>query len=1585
MTIKEDDLWVNLSPHERDRIATEDLGKTELGRDMLAQDYILKQLTASLMYPEKELGKTFWNKVYALAKEKFGVTDIPVDTFNKVWIVADKAKVLERGNLAYIVGAHLRVMLEEDYVAAQYRVERGGGEVPDPGNPAVAANAGAVPEPPDLRMQQIIREIIIPEIEKEVNQGQNFAPLRQMFYSMILATWYKVALKDALLNQVYSNKAKTSGVLSDDPDVKNKIYEQYLESFRKGAYNYIKEEYDASRQEVVPRKYFSGGLDIGISKVLDTAMTATDKEIADIKDDKIAGVTVNVASIGNGNPVYVSEQIITNKSNFNNLLVAKDSNKRRTAKVDLGSGFKYIDVQIPTGIGLDEEVREVAFVFDIDKVLTASGTVNIEEAVLQEIVKAFELMRKNKNLKIRFEFISGSPYKQYVVTQYGDKINDWPWDDLAKSVDMEGGALREKILNDLKAQGYSDLLNVRAVPFLKESVEQRVMNPIVKRLEQKGLLSEFGKNITIKTISGSEGAVFDEETSTYKYYSNKEGRIFEINEQLAMSKALAIGCLRYLHDSRNEDYDYFVTKIENAKDFAGDNGVDSIFKEAVKGLDISFWPFESEIVIVSHNIDLNGEQIAIEAFESIKKDVLSSEESNYFVSGGKSFAKISLFSKAQEVKASTETEVVLGAGDTIKTDDFLHSSEIKRGIWFYMGARSDIDNYPGVIASLDKNGNDYLLEKGAPILIGNVLDVMSENGVWWDVKALNLLYSFRELYKALPDAAMMSVNVEAKVTGDNSTSSDKAMILTGDVELAEAVDPQKILDDWNNWAMRSVRFAKNQWNVFISGIPESVQDSLLHNDRGEFYTMEQFDVRDLFDSDKRESFIKKLQQAFNGRKVILLHHFTETKDGQRETGESQIMKVATILRAQANTAGLKDLPHHVFVMSADLVDLSLFPVEDLGTSYMLFHNNFSYFVFDGSEIKTAGEPSAWSIRLGINKLKKRISNMKPGEQITLSLQQIRDSDFDELPFRIRYKILSESPQLESVGPGNWKKKQDPAMTAEEMIVHVLESIEPFLSKNSRIEPFFLSMRRFPSDWDLYSNLIRNKLNVMLEGKGDINNEISLHLGSANSFLPNAEALAGFNVITTDITESSFEQQRQIYQELITGENRKIGNHVFESLDILELSERFKPNTVDHVTMTNVFNSPDNDLAGDSLTILENIASIIKPGGTITMGGGVVYYIFENILEDAGIQFEKVDLGQGTESSSFYSYRIISKDNAVLTQQSGEDGSSLDVKITGADIDSFNKSITDPADSSNEITLAELVERQYGRPAAGMPAEEIKNLGHGVSILSAAQKKDNRNPETWLALQKLLDILKSTEAYKNGALFLSDIEEMVLHNTLLGGTAVSKEVYREEPRGQDEIDKIKTENGNKISDRNNRTWEADITGLITHNGRLVFEIAPVDPDGFKSLLSDFGKMPFSKIFLSGIGVFLRGLTPEELKDLSEKQEEIKKIHLGSITMSQPQLSLHSNDLQSGAALFSITDSSPAASPVGGIDLNARNLDMDISKDGRGVEMKFDPAMIAEFEGGNFTGVVPVIIRVTPLSNPLMLLGLDADTGAVQPVS
>src|SRR5262249_12560065 len=117
LTVPEKDLWVNLSPYEKDRIVPSHFGLTEMGRDLLAQDYMLKQITASLIYPDGATGRKFWQKAYSQARQRFGTTRVAVNTFNKVWIVAQKAVVDEKGPVAYVAYAHLKVMLEKDYLA----------------------------------------------------------------------------------------------------------------------------------------------------------------------------------------------------------------------------------------------------------------------------------------------------------------------------------------------------------------------------------------------------------------------------------------------------------------------------------------------------------------------------------------------------------------------------------------------------------------------------------------------------------------------------------------------------------------------------------------------------------------------------------------------------------------------------------------------------------------------------------------------------------------------------------------------------------------------------------------------------------------------------------------------------------------------------------------------------------------------------------------------------------------------------------------------------------------------------------------------------------------------------------------------------------------------------------------------------------------------------------------------------------------------------------------------------------------------------------------------------------------------------
>ncbi len=272
LTTPEKDIWVNLSPYESDRIIATDFGRTTMGRELLAQDYLLKQLTSSLMHPDSRLGKKFWEEVYKNLAAKFGTIDIPVDTFNKVWIVPQRAVIYEGRDVpgegksltAFIDEAKLRVMLESDYLAANAS--------------SVAELPAQWPQAGDTQnlAKDIIRQVILPALEKEVNEGKGFARLRQVYHSLLLAVWLKKKLQRGsvkeisfdksknILSLVFVDQNKTAGLetLSPESEVRG-IYDLYVQAFRKGVYDLVKDEYDQYSGEVIPRKYFSGGVKFG--------------------------------------------------------------------------------------------------------------------------------------------------------------------------------------------------------------------------------------------------------------------------------------------------------------------------------------------------------------------------------------------------------------------------------------------------------------------------------------------------------------------------------------------------------------------------------------------------------------------------------------------------------------------------------------------------------------------------------------------------------------------------------------------------------------------------------------------------------------------------------------------------------------------------------------------------------------------------------------------------------------------------------------------------------------------------------------------------------------------------------------------------------------------------------------------------------------------------------------------------------------------------------------------------------------------------------------------------------------------------
>ena len=131
---------------------------------------------------------------------------------------------------------------------------------------------------------------------REVNENKNFSQLRQVYNSLILAAWYKKKIRGSLLAQVYEDKNKISGVQYNSTIIparagihfKNDVeglYQEYLKAFKKGVFNFIKEDQSAQTVQSIPRKYFSGGFKFNLamltyaSSVPDAALLSRNTEV----------------------------------------------------------------------------------------------------------------------------------------------------------------------------------------------------------------------------------------------------------------------------------------------------------------------------------------------------------------------------------------------------------------------------------------------------------------------------------------------------------------------------------------------------------------------------------------------------------------------------------------------------------------------------------------------------------------------------------------------------------------------------------------------------------------------------------------------------------------------------------------------------------------------------------------------------------------------------------------------------------------------------------------------------------------------------------------------------------------------------------------------------------------------------------------------------------------------------------------------------------------------------------------------------------------------------------------------------------
>lgn len=246
-------LWVNLNPDEPKRIIDSSLGNTDLGRIMLNADFRLKEDVSNMINPQtSKTGKEFWSRLYDKAQE-LGVTDkIPVVT--RLWIVPAETTVYETDNQFSIVKSKLKVRLEPGYLSQGTKIDRRQQELQD-------------------FAPSLMEELVLPELNKRVNEAYAYADLREVYNALILAQWYKQKFNpytDSLLRTVNFDILQDTEInYSYSPE---QIYYDYIESLKQGEYSFTEKDAFASPfyTVITTRHYFSGGVDFRDIKVTKT-------------------------------------------------------------------------------------------------------------------------------------------------------------------------------------------------------------------------------------------------------------------------------------------------------------------------------------------------------------------------------------------------------------------------------------------------------------------------------------------------------------------------------------------------------------------------------------------------------------------------------------------------------------------------------------------------------------------------------------------------------------------------------------------------------------------------------------------------------------------------------------------------------------------------------------------------------------------------------------------------------------------------------------------------------------------------------------------------------------------------------------------------------------------------------------------------------------------------------------------------------------------------------------------------------------------------------------------------------------------
>jgi hypothetical protein len=134
-----------------------------------------------------------------------------------------------------------------------------------------------------------LRQVVLPEVVKQVNSAPEYADLRAIYRSRVLAEWYRKERAGVGYFSDLINVGRATSWLSAPSWNPRDVFSRYLRSMREGEMNLTRTTKDGDY--LVTRAYFYGGVDFSAVSLTSAPLTELARRTPDIQQALLRGLS----------------------------------------------------------------------------------------------------------------------------------------------------------------------------------------------------------------------------------------------------------------------------------------------------------------------------------------------------------------------------------------------------------------------------------------------------------------------------------------------------------------------------------------------------------------------------------------------------------------------------------------------------------------------------------------------------------------------------------------------------------------------------------------------------------------------------------------------------------------------------------------------------------------------------------------------------------------------------------------------------------------------------------------------------------------------------------------------------------------------------------------------------------------------------------------------------------------------------------------------------------------------------------------------------------------------------------------------